>query len=227
MLIVVSILLAFGIQAWWEGHRERREVQEALVGLRADFERNLSSLAEAREANEAIQIAAQSLLALTGPPGATEPDHAEIPELVQGILDRHRLSHYDAHLQSLLNTGRWDLLRSEALKQELTDWSTLVRNVSRREEEAVEGINNRLIVRIWQLTPMRTLDMPIAEFQEAVGPSRFPVDYDRLLGDMYFEAAVDERWQDAFNLLAAIDRLEASALEILDLIDRELAGDPA
>ena len=227
VLIVVSILLAFGIQAWWEGHRERREVEDALVGLRADFERNLTSLAEAREANQAIQLAAQGLLALTGPPGSTVPTHDEVPELVQGILGRHRLANYDAHLQSLLNTGRWDLLRSETLKEALTNWSTLVRNLSRREEEAVEGINNRLIVRIWQLAPMRTLDMPIAEFREAVGPSRFPIDYDRLLGDMYFEAAVDERWQDAFNLLVAIDQLEASARDILVLIDRELGGDPA
>ena len=102
----------------------------------------------------------------------------------------------------------------------------MLSDVSAREESAEEGINNRLIVRIWELVPMRTLDMPIQEFREAVGPGRFEADYDRLLGDMYFESAVDERWQDAFNLLTYIGRLEASAKRILELIDRELAGDP-
>ena len=226
VVIVGSILLAFGIQAWWDERQERVEVEEALVGLRADFERNLLALDTARTANEDLQAAAQRLLGFTGPQGLGDSHPAVINLLVQGILNRYRFGAYNAHLQSLVNSGRWDLQRGDELKEELTRWTTLVSNLSRREEEAVEGINNRLIVRIWELVPMRTLDMPIPEFREAVGPSRFEADYDRLLGDMYFEAAVDERWQDAFNLIRGIDALEASAERILELIDQELAGNP-
>ena len=35
--IVVSILLAFGIQAWWEGREEEQRRQALLRGLAADF----------------------------------------------------------------------------------------------------------------------------------------------------------------------------------------------
>jgi hypothetical protein len=224
VLIVASILLAFGIQAWWDDRVEQRELRTALVGLRADFVRNLSSLDSARTANEDLQEAARGLLELTGPQAVAPSDAALLPDLVQGVLNRHRFSAYDSHLKSLINTGRWDLIESEALKESLNEWEALVSNLSRREESAVEGINNRLIVRIWELAPMRTLDMPIARFRAEVGPSRFPAIYEPLLRDMYFEAAVDERWQDAFNLIAGLDRLEAVAHRVIALVDEELAG---
>jgi hypothetical protein len=35
--IVLSILLAFGIQAWWEGRQERLEEREILIGLRDEL----------------------------------------------------------------------------------------------------------------------------------------------------------------------------------------------
>lgn len=37
LIIVVSILLAFAIDAWWDGQVERREEQEILSALAADF----------------------------------------------------------------------------------------------------------------------------------------------------------------------------------------------
>ena len=37
VVIVGSILLAFGIQAWWDGLQEREEEREVLIGLEAEF----------------------------------------------------------------------------------------------------------------------------------------------------------------------------------------------
>ncbi len=42
VVIVASILLAFGIEAWWEGVQERQEEQEALRGLASDFAINIA-----------------------------------------------------------------------------------------------------------------------------------------------------------------------------------------
>ena len=42
--IVVSILLAFGIQAWWEGAQEREEERATLQDLRADLVDNVTEL---------------------------------------------------------------------------------------------------------------------------------------------------------------------------------------
>ncbi len=39
--IVVSILLAFTIEAWWEKYQDRSEEQGILLGLKSEFEQNL------------------------------------------------------------------------------------------------------------------------------------------------------------------------------------------
>ena len=39
-VIVVSILMALGIEAWWDGSQDRSAETEILAGLRADFEEN-------------------------------------------------------------------------------------------------------------------------------------------------------------------------------------------
>ena len=43
-MIVGSILLAFGLQAWWDGVQEREEEQAALRGLETDFTANLGRI---------------------------------------------------------------------------------------------------------------------------------------------------------------------------------------
>ncbi len=40
VVIVGSILMAFGIDAWWEGKQEVKTLQEAIQGLQSDFERH-------------------------------------------------------------------------------------------------------------------------------------------------------------------------------------------
>ena len=44
VVIVLSILLAFGIDAWWDGVQERTAEQSVLRGLVIDFEANLEAL---------------------------------------------------------------------------------------------------------------------------------------------------------------------------------------
>lgn len=39
--IVISILLAFSIEAWWSNYQDRAEEQVTLLGLKSEFEQNL------------------------------------------------------------------------------------------------------------------------------------------------------------------------------------------
>jgi hypothetical protein len=45
VVIVVSILLAFGIDAWWERHQDRQDEVQALLDLRADLATDSADLA--------------------------------------------------------------------------------------------------------------------------------------------------------------------------------------
>ena len=72
-------------------------MEEALVGLRADFERNLLALDTARIANDSLQDAAQRLLGFTGPQGLGEGN----PAVIDTLVARHPQS---VHLRGLRRT---------------------------------------------------------------------------------------------------------------------------
>lgn len=59
VVIVVSILLAFGIDAWWDRAVERREVQEELENVYAEFESNLSSVDYQIHLLERVRVASE------------------------------------------------------------------------------------------------------------------------------------------------------------------------
>ena len=74
--IVVSILLAFGIQAWWEGRQEINREQRMLGALVAEFEENAEVLEEAQQVYRRYYSEALRLLELIGrdPPAIDHVD---------------------------------------------------------------------------------------------------------------------------------------------------------
>ena len=65
--IVLSILAAFAIQAWWDDRVERGSESAALVGLAEDFQAFGTHLRQTREEHLLRIQAAERILALTGP----------------------------------------------------------------------------------------------------------------------------------------------------------------
>jgi hypothetical protein len=223
VLIVLSILAAFAIDAWWDARADHRARQQILLNLKQDFEQNLVIVDTAYARHGRIKAAARELLGQMGPRGSREFTDDSIASLLQRVMDRERLQPVQGSLTSLLNSGQWDLLENDALQSALAEWPTHVARVNSREDQAIEGINNRLIPRIHSLVPIRDIDMVMPQFRE-VGPSRFPMDYDLLLSDMVFEGAVDERWWDEDSILANLERVRESIERILELIESELVG---
>ncbi len=60
--IVVSILLAFAIDAWWDGSREREREATVLEGLQTEFEANRERLEYNLGRHERVEDAAAILL---------------------------------------------------------------------------------------------------------------------------------------------------------------------
>ncbi len=65
VVIVASILLAFGIEAWWNETQERAEVQQLLAVLDRDMQRNRSDLERVLSTNERTTEALRRFMALT------------------------------------------------------------------------------------------------------------------------------------------------------------------
>lgn len=78
--IVVSILLAFAIQAWWEEAKERREEQILLLGLLEDLRDDSADYTQVAETHHARMLAADFLLAVAGDAGASEEGARQVRE---------------------------------------------------------------------------------------------------------------------------------------------------
>lgn len=118
-VVVVSILLAFGIDAWWDDRQLREEEQRALQGLREDL---LASQAELSSVLAAL---------------VDNRDHfgefqASTPELIRqwpsdavslwGLSSSPTFDAYTGTLDALVGAGKLDLIRDARLRNVLVAW---------------------------------------------------------------------------------------------------------
>jgi len=52
LIVVISILIAFSLDAWWDSWRDTERESDLLVALEHDFEQNRALLQEAVSSNE-------------------------------------------------------------------------------------------------------------------------------------------------------------------------------
>ena len=168
-----------------------------------------------------ILEAAEKLMKHTGTNGIGDASPGELAEAILTTTNRSVLQPRRGSLDSILNSGRWESLDNVDLRSELAEWPVILAHVNSREIQAISTVTDRLVPRIWQLVPIRTLDMSASQFQH-IGPSQFPMKYDLLFSDMVFEGIVDERWWDSYWSLSQIEELQASTTKILQLIEAEL-----
>ncbi len=117
VVIVGSILLAFGIQAWWDGLQEREEEREVLIGLEAEFvdlEARLQRLTalNRRKAQLVEQFLSDSVPKLD----ALAVDSVFRASTVVNVLDQ------GGALDALLSSGRLELIRDRDIRLRLAKW---------------------------------------------------------------------------------------------------------
>ncbi len=124
-VIVLSILLAFGIQAWWDGFQEREEEREVLIGLEAEFvdlQARLQSLTATnrRRAELVERFLSDSVPKLEG----LAVDSAFRAATVVNVLDQ------GGALDALLSSGRLELIRDRDIPSAPREVARLARGHS-------------------------------------------------------------------------------------------------
>ena len=224
-LIVLSILLAFGIEAWWAGQGERVAEAEAVAGLRSDFTENLRRLEAGRASHTKIRESALRLLAMTGPDAVQVAPDLVMDTLVMDLIGGPKIFPVSATHDALIASGRIGILESSVLRRELSTWSAAIATVQEVEREGFVQMDQRLLPFLWDYVPISTLDVNVLPRYEDVPleRSRFTRRYSELLRSRRFENAVEERMNSSINTLERFDEAEASASRVLGL----LGSDPA
>lgn len=224
LLIVFSILLAFGIEAWWSQQGERRAEAEALRGLRDDFSENIVRLAAARLEHGEVRDASVRLLDVTGPQANQTVSDLVMDTLVMALIAYPKVFPVSATYDALIASGRIQLLTNETLRRELASWSTSIADLREEERDAFRQMDQRLLPFLWDFVPVVTLDVNVHPRYEGLDlrPSRFARSYPELLRSMRFENAVEERMNSSIRAIERVTAAEGVAQRVLDLVESEL-----
>lgn len=224
MLIVFSILLAFGIEAWWSQRGEREAEAEALQGLRDDFVESLERLELARAGHDDVRAASVRLLGMTGPDAVQTTPDLTMDTLVMRLIAYPKVFPVTATYDALIASGRIDLLESAELRRELALWSTTIADLREEERDAFRQMDERLLPFLWDYVPIVTLDVNVHPRYEGVmlNESRFERRYSELLRSRRFENSVEERMNSSIRAIERVTEAEVTANRIVALVESDL-----
>ncbi|MDH3734117.1 MAG: hypothetical protein OEU54_11310 [Gemmatimonadota bacterium] len=120
-VIVGSILLAFGIEAWWQGQGEREEERDGLEILLRDLSATASQLAELQDfAQEGTNAALGAYAALSG--DLATLDRGTVSDQLIRSLARLTMQLPRAGYSDLLSTGTLGLIRDRSLRDAIVQF---------------------------------------------------------------------------------------------------------
>ncbi len=113
-MIVVSILLAFWIDAWWDGLEDARDERESLELVSRDLNAAIVQLTEFTEFAE--QIGTDGLKAMEALSANEVHDHLELSRMIQRASNRKTVALPAAAYTDLVSTGSLRLVRNRNLR---------------------------------------------------------------------------------------------------------------
>ena len=121
VVVVGSILLAFGIDSWWDARQERKTELEILAGLEADFTENETELAVHVQTREWLLSIADNLARqIQGAPPGTEVAVAD--SVLMGLMLSPTFDPVTSTLDGTIASGRTTVIRSGTVRHHLADW---------------------------------------------------------------------------------------------------------
>lgn len=141
--IVVSILLAFAIDASWDKRQERGRELEALLALRTEFEENRRKADEVMDAHRAAEDRIARLLTMSEPEIlGLEQDSLVV--FVGSLAAPYSFDPVRGTVDALIGAGELDLLQEAELRQALTAFLNATEDA---EEDA--AFMGEFAVRAW------------------------------------------------------------------------------
>lgn len=115
LIIVLGVLSAVAVNAWWQGVQDRTAEQALLRGLRADFAYNRADYARVDSGHIRTIESARRMLAMTGPE-APARDPAVFDSVLFQILGWSNFEPSLGRVNALLSSGQIVLIRNDSLQ---------------------------------------------------------------------------------------------------------------
>jgi len=230
LAIVVSILLAFAIDAAWEDRTERAEEHRALSSLLEEVQTNRDTLRVTVAFHRAVQASANLLLSASA--GEIELSSDSVTALL-GDLSWWRTTNLETGaLDAVLLGDGLRVLRNEGLRRRLASWKRIVVDFSEIEDQDFVTYESVWMPFIRQHADLPRISNAITEYPG--DPARLTSDQvtpvqptnqdhaDILSNPLFANVVLQKRWVQDDVLVRSINVLETLD-ELGRLIEAELA----
>ncbi|MEL7453552.1 MAG: hypothetical protein AAGJ50_09310 [Pseudomonadota bacterium] len=228
--IVVSILLAFGIEAWWSDRQEAQLVEENLAALRDELKSNLEEIRHERTFRRAVIQATQQLFEL-----AQAEDAIPALELDRSLSDvtwGGRIDISTGALLSTLQTGTLTSIDQSELRRSLSSLPALYEITRTHEQNSSAFTDDRVVTYINTHGSL----LQIYNAGEGAGrpggrsemaspyrfPARSPMDHSTLLEQEEFLGYLAMGMSTHENIVLYYDRLEVAMAHSIELIEQRI-----
>ncbi len=215
VVIVGLILMAFGIQAWWDGRQERVEERQALEALARDFESAAGEIDQVLLVMDSVAIAANIILGWTGP--SADSRHADSLALLMPSITRVEVFQPPlGALQALLGSGDLRLIRNDSLRAKLASFPSRLAQVNTTADYGADVLFSEFLPYLNQSIPMRRFG------RAGDGATQFDSDVEGLLRSLEFENLVQGKLTHLAFLEGSTRRVQGLITSIRAILDLEL-----
>jgi len=221
-LIIVSILAAFSIDAWWAARSDKAKERILLVSLSADFAEAEQLLSQIKSRHIRLARAGEKLITYGESGNIPVGERDDIDHAVSNHFDRAVYDPPMGTIDSILGSGNINLLSNYQLIAELTQWSAVVTHFRRIELAAQNNFYQQFYPYLASRVDLEDLDKGFAKYVDFPWEQE-PTDAYKLLSDQEFLNIVYMHWVLSKNIITDIGRVEESLARIRKLIDVELS----
>lgn len=121
VLVVIGILLALQINDWNQQRIEDKKEVELLIGLKDEFQQNLTALEESIDINHKVILSCKVLTQIIRSDSLNQKPE-RVDELLIAIGNFNSFDAITGVSSEIVNSGKLGILKSEALRIQLGNW---------------------------------------------------------------------------------------------------------
>lgn len=220
--IILSILLAFSIDAGWDEFQERKQERAFLGSLQSDFEETRTRINTSIDRHNRFIALARQLLGLYGR-GAADIDNDELETMLGAVFfDWESLYLPSGSRDALFASGNIEIISNEELRTMLAAWPSKVADAAEDEAWIIDDVMNSLAPYLNGKVHTRNVARSTAPTATEHIPATEPVNYDDLWNDQMFDNLVSFRILNETYAVRENVALRESVDEIIQVIENEL-----
>jgi len=220
LVIIGSILIAFTIDAWWSNKSNLQQKEALLLNLKQDFEESRGQLEELKFNHYKIEKNLETLLVWSENEILSDENIIKFDSVFGALWWRQVYDPQMGTLESIINTGRFDIIGNNKLLSQLTKWVSLIKNLNEVETSNVEHFYNFIYPYLSSRTSLKDLDKGV--------PRKVPwihqrTDTYKLLKDEKFQNLLYMHWVLQWNVNSQIPFIEKTLDSIIQITNQELS----